>query len=49
MDCRTIGKRLFDFTDEFIDNSRASAVQRLDRLSVGYTTGSATCVSAGRR
>ncbi len=35
-------QRLFDFTDEFIDNSRAAAVQRLDRLSVGYTSGSAT-------
>ena len=35
-------QRLFDLTDEFIDNSRATAVQRLDRLSVGYTRGSAT-------
>jgi len=35
-------QRLFDFTDEFIDDSRASAVQRLDRLSLGYTRGSAT-------
>jgi hypothetical protein len=35
-------QRLFDLTDEFIDNSRATAVQRLDRLSVGYTSGSTT-------
>jgi len=34
--------RLFDLTDDFIDDSRAAAVQRLDRLSVGYTSGSAT-------
>ena len=34
--------RLFDLTDDFIDDSRAVAVQRLDRLSVGYTSGSAT-------
>jgi len=34
--------RLFDFTDDFIDESRAAAVHRLDRLSVGYTSGSAT-------
>jgi hypothetical protein len=34
--------RLFDFTDEFIDVNRAAAVQRLDRLSVGYTSGNAT-------
>jgi len=35
-------QRLFDLTDEFIDNNRATAVQRLDRLSVGYASGSAT-------
>ena len=34
--------RLFDLTDEIVDTSRAAAVQRLDRLSVGYTSGSAT-------
>jgi hypothetical protein len=34
--------RLFDLTDDFADASRAAAVQRLDRLSVGYTSGSAT-------
>jgi hypothetical protein len=34
--------RLFDLTDDFIDDNRAVAVQRLDRLSVGYTSGSAT-------
>lgn len=34
--------RLFDLTDDFIDDSRAAAVQRLDRLSVGYTRGSVT-------
>jgi len=35
-------QRLFDLTDEFIDGTHAVAVQRLDRLSVGYTRGSAT-------
>jgi hypothetical protein len=35
-------QRLFNLTDVFVDDSRASAVQRLDRLSVGYTSGSAT-------
>ncbi len=34
--------RLFDLSDDFIDDNRAAAVQRLDRLSVGYTSGSAT-------
>lgn len=34
--------RLFDLTDDFIDDNRTAAVQRLDRLSVGYTSGSAT-------
>jgi len=34
--------RLFDLTDDFIDDNHASAVHRLDRLSVGYTRGSAT-------
>jgi len=34
--------RLFDLTDDFIDDNRAVAVHRLDRLSVGYTSGSAT-------
>ncbi|HJW81466.1 MAG TPA: hypothetical protein VJ396_04405 [Acidiferrobacterales bacterium] len=34
--------RLFDLTDDFVDESRAAAVQRLDRLSLGYTSGSAT-------
>jgi hypothetical protein len=34
--------RLFDLTDDLADASRAAAVQRLDRLSVGYTSGSAT-------
>ena len=34
--------RLFDLTDDFIDDNRAAAVQRLDRLSVGYTSGNAT-------
>jgi hypothetical protein len=34
--------RLFDLTDDFIDDNRAVAVHRLDRLSLGYTSGSAT-------
>ena len=34
--------RLFDLSDDFIDDNRAAAVQRLDRLSVGYTSGNAT-------
>jgi len=40
--------RLFDLTDDFIDDNRAAAVHRLDRLSVGYTTGSAS-VRFGRQ
>lgn len=34
--------RLFDLSDDFIDRSRTVAVHRLDRLSLGYTTGNAT-------
>lgn len=34
--------RLFDLTDDVIDTSHSVAVHRLDRLAVGYTTGSAT-------
>lgn len=34
--------RLFDLTDDFIDEPRAAAVQRLDRLSIGYTRGNGT-------
>lgn len=34
--------RLFDLSDDFIDRPRTVAVQRLDRLSVGYTAGNAT-------
>lgn len=34
--------RLFDLTDDFVDDNRVAAVHRLDRLSVGYTSGSAT-------
>jgi hypothetical protein len=30
--------RLFDLTDQLVDESRAVAVQRLDRLAVGYTS-----------
>ncbi|MCK7497346.1 MAG: hypothetical protein MZW92_45990 [Comamonadaceae bacterium] len=30
--------RLFDLTDEFVDRPRTAAVQRLDRLSIGYGT-----------
>lgn len=40
--------RLFDLTDDFIDDNRAVAVHRLDRLAVGYTTGSAS-VRFGRQ
>ena len=35
-------QRLFDLSDEFIDQRRTAAVHRLDRLSVGYSTGNAT-------
>lgn len=34
--------RLFDLTDDFMDEPRAAAVHRLDRLSAGYTRGSTT-------
>jgi len=34
--------RLLDLTHDVIDDSHAAAVQRLDRLSVGYTSGNAT-------
>lgn len=34
--------RLFDLSDDFIDRSRTAAVHRLDRLSLGYSTGKAT-------
>ena len=34
--------RLFDLSDDFIDRPRTAAVQRLDRLSLGYTSGNAT-------
>lgn len=40
--------RLFDLTDDFIDETRTVAVHRLDRLAVGYTTGTAT-VRIGRQ
>lgn len=35
-------QRLFDLTDDFIDDNRAAAVHRLDRLSIGFTSGNAT-------
>lgn len=35
-------RRLFDLTDDFLDDNHRVAVHRLDRLSVGYTRGSAT-------
>jgi len=35
-------ERLFDLTDDFIDEPRAVAVHRLDRLSIGYGTGTWT-------
>jgi hypothetical protein len=40
--------RLFDLTDEITDSERRAAVQRLDRLSVGYT-GNAGVVRFGRQ
>jgi len=40
--------RLFDLTDDFMDEARAVGVHRLDRLSVGYTQGAAT-VRFGRQ
>ncbi len=35
-------QRLFDLSDDFIDERRAVAVHRLDRLAVGYSTGAST-------
>ena len=35
-------KRLFDLSDDFVDQSRTAAVHRLDRLSLGYTADKAT-------
>ena len=35
-------RRLFDLTDEVTDRDRKAAVQRLDRLSVGYGAGGGT-------
>ncbi len=35
-------QRLFDLTDDFIDETRAVAVHRLDRLALGYSNGTAT-------
>lgn len=32
-------RRLFDLTGEFADSDRRAAVQRLDRLAIGYSTG----------
>ena len=40
-------RRLFDLTDEITDRERLAAVQRLDRLSVGYS-GKRLVVRAGR-
>ena len=34
--------RLFDLSDDFIDDPRTVAVHRLDRLSLGYSMGNAT-------
>jgi len=34
--------RLFDLTDDFIDENRSAAVHRLDRLAIGYGTGTWT-------
>jgi hypothetical protein len=34
--------RLFDLTDELSDGNRVAAVQRLDRLALGYSSGNAT-------
>lgn len=41
-------QRLFDLSDDFIDETRAAAVHRLDRLAVGYSAGSGT-VRLGRQ
>jgi hypothetical protein len=41
-------RRLFGLTHQFIDRPRAAAVERLDRLSVGYTTSTAV-VRFGRQ
>jgi len=41
-------QRLFDLTDDFIDENRAVAVHRLDRLAIGYGTDSGT-VRLGRQ
>lgn len=35
-------ERLLDLSDDFIDRPRTVAVQRLDRLALGYSTGNAT-------
>lgn len=35
-------QRLFDLTDDFIDESRTVAVHRLDRFAIGYSTGAGT-------
>ncbi len=40
--------RLFDLTDDFIDETRAIAVHRLDRLAIGYSAGAGT-VRFGRQ
>lgn len=40
--------RLFDLTDDFVDETRAVAVHRLDRLALGYNSGTAT-VRLGRQ
>jgi len=42
------GHRLFDLTDDFIDEPRAVAVHRMDRLAIGYGTGNLT-VRLGRQ
>lgn len=35
-------RRLLDLTDDFIDDNRAGAIHRLDRLYIGFTSGSMT-------
>jgi len=41
-------RRLFDLTDDFIDETRAIAVHRLDRLAIGYSAAAGT-VRFGRQ
>ena len=42
-------RRLFDLTHETTDRNRLAAVQRLDRLYLGYGRHASRCVSGARR